>query len=168
MLVMVPSKNSFQGPYEPKVVGLAELIQHYIDQQIEVVTKRLQFHLRNVYLVVPNTQELAMSVGVDSVVSNSYCDRSCVQSLIGEFSITKEMAEAVLIHNLGGQKLEACHADAQNSLKAYGSATEAVADYQHQIKNRSQVLQIVKNQITELRDKHADARRTKVICEEKT
>ncbi len=162
MLAMVTLKDD-ERVLQPVHVGLAELIQHYIDHQIEMVNRRLKFHFRNACLLQKNTQILATSSLVDNLISDTSSDFHCARDLVQQLGITMEMAEAIVTYNTSGEYLEDRLETAQQSVQNYVDADSAAASYKAILESPTQILEIVKSQIIELRDNYGDSRRTNII-----
>ncbi len=161
MLVM--SGSDYQ-PFIPKVVSLAELIQNYIDYQMLVCTRRIRFYLHNTYLLLPDTKELAEGTIVDEIIWESDGrNEESVRKLVQELGISKDRANAVVIYHSAGSELEERLAQAQDSIRSFGSPKEAAEAYEEMLANDSKLREIIKSQIVELRNNFGDKRRTKII-----
>jgi len=167
MLVMVhfSRRNAAGVNYAPRIASLAELIQCYIDYQSELVTNRIRFHLRNVYMLLPEIHELSKSESVRDIFSQNATTQLCVQKLTRILGISQDKAQVLALYNSFGSPTQERLAAASNSLGAYSSPRDAAVAYERILQTNSEILGIVKSQVLTLRNTFADRRRTK-ICDD--
>jgi DNA gyrase subunit A len=147
---------------EPKVLTLKETMQHYIDFQGEVITRRTQFNLRKAKERAHILEGLKIALDfIDEVIAILRASKSIAEgkeALMERFGLDDVQASAIVAMRLGQltglerAKIEDELAELEEKIKEY----EAIlADY-------SKVLAIVKEEISEVKRKYSDERRTSI------
>jgi len=146
----------------PRTLTLREILSHYIEFQKEVITRRTRFELRKAeerahilegyVIALDNIDE------VIKIIRSSADDAEARQRLIGRFSLSETQADAILemrLRRLTG--LERGKIDGE-----LAELREKIAWHQKVLGDVSLVLQIIKDEMGEVRAKFADARRTEI------
>ncbi len=168
---------------EPKVLNLAQVLDYYIEHQIEVIVNRVKFdlaaalHDAHIYegykLALDNIDE------VISIIRSSPDTPTAKINLMKRFDgptyseeelnlvdfasaerpgLTEEQAQAIVSLTLGRlsglerQKIE----DKLEALRA------AIKEYREILADENRVKQIIKDEMLEIKEKYADARRTRI------
>lgn len=79
-----------------------------------------------------------------------------------EFDVSKEMAEAVVIYETSGELLEQRLDKAKGSLAPYTDPVDAIVAHGAMLERAPLIIDVVKSQIIELREKYGDERRTNI------
>jgi DNA gyrase subunit A len=144
----------------PRILNLREIISEYLKHQKEVVTRRTIFdkkkaearaHILEGYLIaLDNIDEII------SIIRNSYNDAK--EKLVERFNLSEIQAQAILdmqLRRLQGLEKEKIENEYQELLKKIAYYAELLAD-EHKLMN------VVKEELIEIRDKWGDDRRTKI------
>ena len=144
----------------PKVLNLKELISYYIDHQEEVVTRRTQFDLDKAEARAHIVEGLLKAIdNIDEIIHiirTSYSD--ALEKLIERFGFSEIQAQAILdmrLRRLQGLEREKLQDEYNELIKEIAKLKEILA-------NRDLLLNIIKTELIEIRDKFGDKRRTKI------
>ncbi|MBR3869574.1 MAG: DNA gyrase subunit A [Clostridia bacterium] len=147
---------------EPKILTLKEILQHYIDHQCNVITRRTRFRLRKAeeraHIVEALIKALDIIDEVIALLKQSKSVQEGKQALMDNFGFDEIQATHIVQMRLGQltglerQKLE----DEMADLMA------KIAEYNEILSNHSKVLEIIKGELTEIKDKYGDDRRTEI------
>ena len=145
---------------EPKVLTLREILSHYLDHQKDVVTRRTEFELKKAearahilegYLIaLENMDE------VIKTIRSSYNDAQ--EKLMDRFKLTEIQAKAILemqlrrLQGLEKEKIE----------NEYGELKRKIDYYNELLGDESKLMGVIKEELTEVKDKYADKRRTEI------
>jgi DNA gyrase subunit A len=84
----------------PRTLSLREMLQHYIDHQVDVVTRRTRFDLAKAQARAHILEGLLIALdNIDEVIHiirSSRTDAEASERLIGRFGFTKEQTNAIL------------------------------------------------------------------------
>ena len=148
----------------PKVMPLKDVLTHYIDFQGEIVTRRTRYDLRRakerehilegLKLVCDNTDE------VISIIRHSKDRPDSKVNLIARFGITDIQATAIVAMQLGQLSgLERIRIEEE-----LAKILERVKEYEAILGDYTRVMSIVKEELSVLRAKYADERRTEIVA----
>ncbi len=144
----------------PKVLSLKEILVHYINFQKDVIIRRTRFDKKKAEARAHVLQGLNKALdNIDEVISiirNSYNDAK--QRLIDRFEFSDIQAQAILdmrLARLAGMEREKI----ENELKEVTALIEHLTEI---LGSEQMVLDIVKEEITEIKNKFADERRTSI------
>ncbi len=149
---------------EPKTLTLKEALQHYIDFQEDVVTRRTQYELRKAEERAHILQGLKIAVDhIDEVIAliRASKDRpSAKAALMDRFGLDDVQAQAIVQMTLGSLTgLE------RQKLEEELAAIEAkVADLKDILVNRSRLMGIIKDEALEVKRRFGDERRTEIAA----
>jgi DNA gyrase subunit A len=148
---------------EPKVLNLKEMLNCYLDHQKEVIIRRTRFDLSRAEERLHIVEGLRIALSrLDEVIAlirrspDGPTARSGLMELLG---ITEKQAQAILdlrlqrLTQLEQSKLEEEHRE----------LTEKIAYLRRVLADESLVLGIIREELQEIRDKHADERRTQIV-----
>lgn len=148
---------------EPKVLNLKDILNHYIDFQVDVVTRRTQFDLNKAKERMHILEGLKVAIDfideVIAIIRSSKDPSEAKLRLMERFGLDEIQAQSIVqmrlaqLTGLERQKIE----DEIASLHA------KIADYEDILSNHSRVLQIIKEEVTAVRNKYADPRRTEIL-----
>ncbi len=147
----------------PKVMNLKTMLEKYIEFQDEVIRRRTRFDLKKARDRAHILEGLRRAVDiVDEVI---YTIRHCgggqaeaKVAIMEKFGFDDPQADAICKFPLGRLAgLEIQKIDAE-----LGQLHENIKEWEAILADDARVLQIVKDELLELRDKYADARRTEI------
>ncbi len=147
----------------PQVLGLKDLIAHFIAHRKEVVIKRTEYDLKKARERAHILEGLVIAVNnLDEVLRIIRAAKSpsvAKAGLIERFDFSEIQAQAVLdmkLQHLTGLELEGIRSEYQNILKLIAALEEILAD-------EHKVYAIIKKELREIADKHGDERRTLIL-----
>ncbi|MFH5884569.1 DNA gyrase subunit A [Halalkalibaculum sp. DA3122] len=147
----------------PELLNLKDLIHHYVEHRIDVIIRRTIYDLDQAEARAHILEGLKIALdNLDEVIktirgSNSPDEAN--RELRRKFALTDIQAKAILDMRL--QKLTGLERDKIDL--EYGEITEKIADYRDILSNRDRQKAIIREEITELRDRYGDSRRTQII-----
>ena len=146
----------------PKTLGLKSIISKYIDHQKEVIIRRTKFdlnksenrvHILNGYkIALDNIDE------VIKIIKSAQTDQVARESLMKRFGFTQIQADSILelkLRRLTGLERSKIEEELANLLKLIDELKSILASEQ-------KVLDIIKKELTEIKNKFADDRRTSI------
>lgn len=147
---------------EPKILNLREMIDQYIAHQEDVITRRTKFELNKALdrahilegykIVIDNVDE------VISIIRASKSIPDAKTALCERFGLSDAQADAIVKMQLG--RLSGMERDKIE--EEYAEITAKIADYKDILANESRVLEIVKADLTDIKNKYGDERRTEI------
>lgn len=147
----------------PKILTLKEILQNYIDFQVDVIRRRTIFDLKKAKDREHILEGLKVALDfIDEVIAiiRSSKDRSTAKARLSErFGLSDAQTQAIVQMQLGQltglerTKIEAELAQLLEKIKEYNSIIES-----HQLQ-----LEIVKKEAIQIKDKFADPRRTQIM-----
>jgi len=149
---------------EPKVLSLKEMLQHYIDHQCEIIENRTRYFLRKAQERLHILDALSTALDfIDEVIAilrNSKTVNEGKTALMERFEFDEVQATAIVQMRLG----QLTGLERQKIDDEIAELKVKIADYTDILSNHSRVLDIVKTEALNLRDKYADDRRTEITA----
>ena len=146
----------------PKLLSLKEMLQCYIDHQVEVVTRRTRFDLAKAQARAHILEGLLIALdNIDEVISiirSSRTDTEASERMIARFGFTKEQTTAILEMRL--RRLTGLERD--KIQEELDGLRRAIAYYEELLANERKILGVIKTEMGEIREKYADKRRTTI------
>ncbi len=146
----------------PKVMTLKEILQSYLEFQEQVVIRRTRFDLRKarerehilegLKMVIDHTDE------VIHIIRHSDDQPAARVNLMNRFGITEIQAGAIVAMRLG----QLSGMERIKIEEELGGLLQKITDLEDILAHEDRVLSIVKEEITAIRDKLADPRRTEI------
>lgn len=147
---------------EPKMLTLKQMLQHYIDFQAEVITRRTVFELKKARERAHILEGLKIALdNIDEVISiirSSKDTQTAKQRLSERFGLDDIQTQAIVQMRLG-QLTGLERGKIESELAAL---EEKIKDYEDILSHKERVFEIIKEEITEIRNKFADERRTDI------
>ncbi len=148
---------------EPKVLSLPALLDCYIDHQKSVVTRRCQFELKKAESEMHIYEGYMIAIGnIDRVIEIIRASESVAaakESLALEFGLTDEQTQAIVEMTLG--RLSGL--ERQKVEDRLEKLTGRVCELQSILADPARIIEIIERELTEIKQKYADARRTELI-----
>jgi topoisomerase IV subunit A len=149
----------------PKLLGLRELLDAYIEHQKEVVTKRTKYELNKAkerqHIVDGLIKALSILDEVISTIRASKDKRNAKDNLIAKFDFTEPQAEAIVslqLYRLTNTDITALRNEAEQLAKKIEEWT-AILD------SESKLHSVIKKDLKDVKKRFADARRSKIEAE---
>lgn len=148
---------------EPRIMGLKEMLFHYIDHQRDVVTRRTRFDLQKAEARAHILEGLLIALDqIDAVIKlirGSETTQMAKEGLMDNFNLSEKQAQAILdmrlqrLTGLERGKIEAEYEDIQKSVEYLKSI----------LADENKLYDIIKEELIAIRDKYGDERRTDII-----
>ena len=146
----------------PKTLGLKDIISKYIDYQKEVIIRRTQFDLDKAEKRVHILEGLKIALDhIDAVIKlirASASDEEAKAGLMNNFNLSDVQAEAILemrLRRLTGLERDKIEEELNELLKLIEELRGILA-------SEEKVLNIIKEELLEIKDKYGDKRRTDI------
>lgn len=147
----------------PMLLSLKEIINLYVDHQIDVIKRRTAFDLREDEKRAHILEGLKIALDnidrIVEIIKTSRTDEEILAKFNDEFGIDDKQGEAILsmqLRRLSGLSYEKICAELDELYKE-------IIDLKDILANHSRVLEIIKNELTIIKDKYNDPRRTEII-----
>ncbi len=148
---------------EPKTLNLKEMITLYLEHQEEVIRRRTSYDLKKAedraHILDGLKRALDEIDAIIELIRSSRTTEIIQQRLMDEFNMSDRQAKAIRemqLQRLAGlerQKIE----DELNQL------LELIADLKDILEKRERILEIIENELLQIKSKFADERRTEII-----
>ena len=150
----------------PQILTLKEILAHYIKHQEEVITRRTKFDLAKAKARAHILEGLTTAVkNLDSIIKiirQSSAVSDAKTELIRNFSFSDAQSQAIL--DLRLQKLTGLE---RNKLEEeYKGILAAIKRFYDILDDEQKILQIIKDELTSVKEKFNDERRTEIVGEE--
>ena len=149
----------------PKCLTLREMLQHYIDHQVDVVTRRTRFDLKKAQARAHILEGYLLALdNIDEVIHiirSSRTDAEASSRLIERFGFTPEQTQAILEMRL--RRLTGLSRDQIEEELA--GLRRAIAYYEDLLANPVKILGVIKDEMREISRKFSDKRRTEISAE---
>ena len=147
----------------PMLLSLKEIINLYVDHQIDVIKRRTAYDLREDEKRAHILEGLKIALDnidrIVEIIKTSRTDEEILTKFKDEFDIDEKQGEAILsmqLRRLSGLSYEKICAELDELYKE-------IIDLKDILANHSRVLDIIKTELTVIKDKYNDPRRTEII-----
>ena len=151
---------------KPEVLNLKQVLQYYIKHQEEIVTRRTKFDLEKAkaraHILEGLTKAIDNLDAVIKVVRESDTVNDAKNDLTQKFGLSDIQAQAIL--DLRLQKLTGLEREKIETESRFVKA--AIEKYNDILADESKILEIIKSELTAVKEKYNDERRTEIILEE--
>lgn len=146
----------------PKVLTLKEILEHHLEHRIDVITRRTKFDLdkaeRRMHLIEGLKIALTNVDPIIETIKNSVDSNTAKDALMMTWSFTEVQAKAIL-----DIKLQRLTSFEKEKLEAeYQSLETEIEGFKEILNNESKLMEVIKAEIIELKEKYGDARRTQL------
>lgn len=148
---------------EPKVMGTLELISEFLNFRKEIVTKRSQFELKEAQARAHILEGLRIALqNIDPIVNFLRKSKDLDEArhgLMKDYSLSEIQANAILemrLSKLISLEREKIENEYSELVKLIKHLNEVLAD-------PKKILEIIKRELVEVREKYTDERRTQII-----
>jgi DNA gyrase subunit A len=150
---------------EPRLLSLKRALHHYVEHRLDVITRRSQFELakarerahilEGLLIALANLDEIVQTIrqSPDVVVAK--------ERLISRFEFSDRQAQAILDMQL--RRLVAL--EQQKIEDEHKSLLERIEYLEDLLAHPKKMLQLIKEDLTEIADKFGDERRTQIVHE---
>lgn len=148
---------------EPKLLTLKDILNHYIDFQVDVVTRRTQFDLNKAKERMHILEGLKIAIDfideVIAIIRSSKDQGEAKLRLMERFGLDEIQAQSIVQMRLG----QLTGLERQKIEDEIAALHVKIDDYEDILSNHSRVLQIIKEEVNSVRNKYADQRRTEIL-----
>lgn len=150
---------------KPQVLNLKQVLHYYIKHQEEVITRRTQYELKKAEARAHILEGLTIALDhLDAVITTIRESRTAEiakEALMSGFKLSDKQAQAILdlrLQRLTGLEREKIEEEYQETLKA-------IEEYKAILADEQKILNIIKDELTTVKEKYGDDRRTKLTID---
>lgn len=151
---------------QPRLLSIPDILTEFIEHRVDVVVRRTQFELKKAQARAHILAGLIIAIGdldkVIKLIREADSTENARQGLITKYGLDTDQANAILemqLRRLTGLEREKI-ANEHDELK------RKIAEFETILADRQKVLEIIKTELLELKDKFGDARKTHIIADE--
>lgn len=151
---------------QPRILGLQEMLQEFVKHRQKVVRRRTEFELRKAKERAHILEGYKIALDhIDEVIKTIRASKTqdeAEKALIKKFSLSEIQAKAILamqLRRLTGLEREAIENELRELLALISKLEGILAD-------EKEILKIIKTELLEMKEKHGDERRSKIINHE--
>ncbi len=148
---------------EPKILTLREMIDYYIAHQEDVIRRRTRFDLKkaeeHAHLLEGYRTAIDYIDEVVHLIRDSKSIPAAKTNLMERFSLSEVQAQAIVQMPLG--RLSGLERDKIED--DYNKTVAKINEFRDILANEHRILEIVKADLTAIRDKYGDERRTEIV-----
>ena len=150
---------------QPRLMNLIDVLNEFIEHRVEIVTRRTLFFLKKAKMRAHILAGLLIALGsldeVIQLIRNSKTTDEARVGLMTKFGLDVDQSNAILEMQL--RRLTGLERD---KIKAeYDDLELKIAEYEAILADRQKVLNIIKSELLEDKEKYGDDRRTQIIPE---
>lgn len=151
---------------EPKVMGIREMMQVYIDHRKEVVKRRTSFRLKNAerraHILLGFKIALDNIDLVISIIRGSQNQEEAKAKLMERLTLSDLQAEEILKMPLGRlTRLERSKIEEELAEK-----TALIAELKGILESEAKLISLIKEELLEIKERYGDKRKTEILKEE--
>lgn len=147
---------------EPKILNLKEVLYCYLEHQKDVIVRRTRFDLDKAEARAHIIEGLKIALdNIDAIIKTIRSSRTteiAKNNLIEKFSLSEKQAQAILDMRL--QRLTGLEREKLD--EEYQGLLEKIIYYKNVLADEKMVLAIIKEEITLIKNKYSDERRTEI------
>lgn len=163
MVAIVPTEDKM---YEPRTLNLKQVIDYYIAHQEDVIRRRTKFELDKAEARAHILEGLKIALDnldeVIRIIRNSKTESVAKEKLSERFGFSDKQSQAIVDMRLG--RLTGLEREKLES--EYNELLEKIKYFRDVLANEILVHQIIKDELTVIKNKYADERRTKIEIDE--
>ncbi|MCR6098470.1 DNA gyrase subunit A [Salipaludibacillus agaradhaerens] len=145
---------------QPKVLSLKQTLYHYLEHQRVVIRRRTEYELKKAEARAHILEGLRIALDhlddVISLIRSSQTTEIARNGLIEKYELSHDQAQAILDMRL--QRLTGLERDKIEN--EYKELAERIAEYKAILGDDEKVLEIIREELMEVRDRYEDDRRT--------
>ena len=148
----------------PRVMGLMEILQHFIDFRHGIVVRRTEFELREAEARAHILEGLKIALdNIDDVIIIIRGSKDPIQAkegLMNGFDLSEIQSQAILDMRL--QRLTGLEVD--KVVTEYKEVIKIISKLKGILGSKAQRMDIIKQELLEIRDRFGDERRTEIVA----
>ncbi len=146
----------------PKLMNLKEVLQYYVDHQIDVTVRRTKFDLKKAEDRAHILEGLRIALDhideIIHIIRSSETDVNARTTMMERYELSEIQANAILEMRL--RRLTGLERDKIE--KEYQELMETIKDLRDILANHSRVLNIIRSELNEVKERYGDDRRTEI------
>jgi DNA gyrase subunit A len=148
---------------EPKILALKEILEHYINYRVEVITHRTTYELNKAKEKIHILEGLIIALkNIDEVIriirKSKQVDEA-KDNLMKRFDFSEKQAKAILdmrLQKLTGMEIEGVEKD-------YNETKNLIEKLEILLSDKQNILDVIKNELLEIKEQFGDKRRTEIV-----
>lgn len=153
---------------EPKILNLKQILEYYIKHRQDVIIRRTRFDLKKAEARLHILEGLRIALDhieeIIKTIKSAKDDAEAKKNLMEKFSLSEIQAQAIL-----DMKLRALTGLNRDKIEdEYNNLVSLIAKLNEILNNPALVLQIIKDEVTELKNSYGDERKTRITHSEGT
>ncbi|MDO4548491.1 MAG: DNA gyrase subunit A [Clostridia bacterium] len=147
---------------EPKILSLRQMLHHYVEHQVDVLTRRTRYDLDKAEARAHILQGLLIALDhIDEVIAlirASQTDAEAKEGLMNRFGLSERQAQAILdmrLRRLTGLERDKLQAE-------FDEVQKQIAYFNGLLSDETKLKAVIKEEMLEIRRKYADPRRTEI------
>ena len=147
---------------QPKVLGLKEILYHYLNHQKNIIIRRTKFDLDKAEKREHILEGLKIALDhieeVIKLLRGSKTDEVAKNQLMSKFKLSEAQSEAILemkLRRLTGLEIEKINDELNELLEIIKSLKELLLD-------EAKIYEVIKSELLEIKEKYSDERRTEI------
>ena len=151
---------------QPRLMNLYEVLNEFVEHRVEIVTRRTIFFLKKAKVRAHILAGLIIALGsIDEVIElikKSKTIDEAREGLMSRFGLDADQSNAILEMQL--RRLTGLE---QDKVKAeYDELLKKIAEYEDILASRQKILDIIKSELLEDKEKYGDDRKTQILPEQ--
>lgn len=151
---------------QPRLLNIVDVLSEFIEHRVEVIVRRTQFLLNKAEARAHILAGLMIAIGdMDNIIKlirSANSTEEAREKLTTNYSLDELQANAILemqLRRLTGLEREKINGE-------HSELMVKIAEYNEILANRSRVLEIIKVELLEVKEKHGDVRKTTIMPDE--
>lgn len=151
---------------QPRLMNLYEVLNEFVEHRVEIITRRTIFFLKKAKMRAHILAGLLIALGsldeVIELIKKSKTTEEARLGLMSRFGLDTDQANAILEMQL--RRLTGLE---QDKIKAeYEELLNKIKEYESILADRQKVLNIIKDELNEDKEKYGDDRKTQILPEQ--
>lgn len=151
---------------QPRLLNLYEVLNEFVEHRVEVITRRTLYFLKKAKARAHILEGLMIALNaldeVIELIKKSRNTEEAREGLINRFGLDADQANAILEMQL--RRLTGLE---QDKIKAeYDELLRKIAEYEAILADRQRILNIIKQELLEDKEKYGDDRKTQILPEQ--
>ena len=148
---------------EPKILGIKQLLTHYMDHQFDVVTRRIKFDLakdeERAHILEGLIKALLNIDEVVETIKKSKNNEDSTIQLCERFELSERQAKAVLgmtlskLNSLETEKIENEHKE----------LVAEINEFKRILADKNEIYKVIKSEMLEIKERFSDKRRSQIL-----
>ncbi len=150
---------------QPRLMNLLEVLNEFIEHRVEIITRRTLFFLKKAKMRAHILEGLLIALGsLDEVIELIKKSKTADEARVGlmsRFGLDVDQANAILEMQL--RRLTGLEQDKIKS--EYDELLKKIQEYEELLSDRNKVLELIKTELKEDKEKYGDERKTQILPE---